>query len=148
MMSESAEESRGTADLSTLVSGLLSNPEAISKMGEIISKLGSGASENNPPPNADNLKNDEENKTQTDENTPLQEDVSPTFQKSDSNDVLLKLPQMLSKLSSVKPQDSIATKQQIALLLAIRPYLSEHRRELIDTFVKMNHLGAIFKNLT
>lgn len=148
MMSESAEESRGTADLSTLVSGLLSNPEAISKMGEIISKLGSGASENNPPPNADNLKNDEENKTQTDENTPPKEDSSPTFQKSDSNDVLLKLPQMLSKLSSVKPQDSIATKQQIALLLAIRPYLSEHRRELIDTFVKMNHLGAIFKNLT
>ena len=37
--------------------------------------------------------------------------------------------------------------KRIKLLLALRPYLSEHRREVIDYLIKMNTLGDALKNI-
>ncbi len=147
-MSENVENNSTNADLSSLIGGLLSNPDAISKMSNIISNLASPPSGNNSPPNDENAGIEEAQAETTDINNSTNEDLSPTFQNFDTVDILSKMPEILSKISAVKAENSLATKQQIALLLAIRPYLSEHRKELIDTFIKMNKLGAIFKNLT
>lgn len=147
-MSDNAEESRSTGDLSALIGGLLQNPEALSKMGEVLSRFTQSANSDSPPPNAENASNKDNNKPINDNNSASNGELSPTLNEFKVNDILSNLPSVFSKLSSTKDENFIANKQQIALLLAIRPYLSEHRKELIDTFVKMNHLGAIFKNLT
>jgi hypothetical protein len=147
-MTESMGEAQASTDISSLLGSLISNPEALSKIGEIISNATSTREGDNPPHSIKIESNLEDSSSQMEETSTINKGVSPTFQNPNSNDILLKLPQTLSKLSSEKGKNSIATKQQIALLLAIRPYLSEHRKELIDTFIKMNRLGAIFKNLT
>ena len=147
-MSNMPEESSGALDVSGLLGSLLSNPEAFSKMSNIISNLASSANSTNPPQSNDNNGVNEELADNIENNTTNSKEYSPTFQNQDVTDILPKIPEILSKISSVKAEDSIATKQQIALLLAIKPYLSEHRKEIIDTFIKMNKFGAIFKNLT
>ena len=147
-MSNMPEESSGALDVSGLLKSLLSNPEAFSKISNIISNLASSANSTNPPQNNDNNGINEELADNIENNTTNSKEYPPTFQNQDITNILPKIPEILSKISSVKAEDSIATKQQIALLLAIKPYLSEHRKELIDTFIKMNKFGAIFKNLT
>ena len=120
----------------------------MSTMGNIISNLSANQNDVTPPLN-DNFQGNNENSNENNENNIVNnEENSPTFQNFDPSDILSKIPNILSNFSSTKAEDSIATKQQIALLLAIRPYLSERRKELIDTFIKMSKLGAIFKNLT
>ena len=146
-MNENIENNTTNTDLSSLVSNLLSNPDAISKMSNIISNLSSNANSDNSPPNNENKESEEESKGNIENNRLNNEDSSPTFQNFNTESIISNLPNILSKLSSQKDENSLATKQQITLLLAIRPYLSEHRKELIDTFIKMNKLGAIFKNL-
>lgn len=37
--------------------------------------------------------------------------------------------------------------KRIRLLLALRPYLSDHRRDVVDYIIRMNDLGEIFKNI-
>ena len=147
-MSNMPEESRGALDVSGLLGSLLSNPEAFSKMSNILSNLTSSTNSINPPQSNDNNGVNEELADNIENNTTNSKEYSPTFQNQDVTNILPKIPEILSKISSVKAEDSVATKQQIALLLAIKPYLSEHRKELIDTFIKMNKFGAIFKNLT
>ena len=147
-MSESSHENNNLKDLSTLFSSLVSNPEIMSTMGNIISNLSANQNDVTPPLN-DNFQGNNENSNENNENNIVNnEENSPTFQNFDPSDILSKIPNILSNFSSTKAENSIATKQQIALLLAIRPYLSERRKELIDTFIKMSKLGAIFKNLT
>lgn len=147
-MADGTAEIKNNNDLSTLLGGLLSNPEMLSKISNLISVLGMPQSSDNSPQTTDN---ESTNSNINDNNESVlsnSEDISPTFQNSESNYILTKMPEILSKFSSSKDENSIATKEQIALLLAIKPYLSDRRKELIDTFVKMNRLGAIFKNLT
>lgn len=146
-MEEKQEKSGSTFDVSSLIGTLISNPDSLSKMSEILAKATSSMQSGESPPSEEISANSEADKTINDNFTQNSENSPPTFQNSDAGEIISKLPHILSKLSSVKAEDSIATKQQIALLLAIRPYLSDHRKELIDTFIKMNHLGAIFKNL-
>ena len=147
-MSESIQETNYPSDLSSLLGTLLSSPDTLSKMSNIISNLTSNANSNNSPPNENNSLDKEESESNSKDNTQNIENLSPTFQNSGTENILSKMPEILSKITSTKAENSLATKQQIALLLAIRPYLSDHRKELIDTFIKMNQLGSIFKSLT
>ena len=147
-MNENAEKETSKMDVSTLITNLLSNPETISKIGNIISNIGEATNEESSPLQYKNINNDDAFSTHQDRNTPNVNNLSPTSKNIDTSAILSKIPEILSNFSSEKPENSLANKQQIALLLAIRPYLSEHRQELIDTFIKMNRLGAIFKNLT
>ena len=145
------ENSMGTpisSDLSSLVSGLLSNPEALSKISNIISKLSENENSSNSPPSSNIPINNQEITEISEQEAPFDKDSSPTFQNFDINTILSKAPDILSKLSSTKIENSIADKHQIALLLAIRPYLSERRKELIDTFIKMNKFSSILMNLS
>ena len=148
MMSESIEETKNNTDLATILGGLMSNPELTSKMGEILSGLSSAKKDDNSPPSDENSSNNTTDKEET-MDVSQKDDISfPTFHNSDMGNILAKLPQIISNLSGEKDENSLASKQQIALLLAIRPYLSQRRQELIDTFIKMNRFGAIFKNLS
>ena len=147
-MSESIEENREKNDLSSLLINILSKPETLSKMGQIIANLNESQSSDNSPPKSENKGNNQPSEEKEREYLDENNGTAPTFNQNDSNDILSKLPEMLSKLSSQNQENLFANKQQIALLLAIRPYLSEHRKELIDTFIKMNRLGSIFNNLT
>lgn len=148
MMSENEEKGASAIDASTLISNLLSNPDAISKIGNIISKLSESSNDTYSPPKDENTIDDNNTSRQNESNNSNIEEFPPTLQNLDMSRVLSKLPAIISNFSSEKGENFFANKQQIALLLAIRPYLSKHRQELIDTFIKMNRLGAIFKNLT
>ena len=147
-MEENAEKGIRNLDLSSLLGAMLSNPEMLSKIGNIISKIGNTETSTNSPPTSNNAENIETVTTPNKENSNNFEASSPTFQNHNNENIVSKLPDILSKISSSNADISAENKQQIALLLAIRPYLSEHRKELIDTFIKMNRLGSIFKNLT
>lgn len=147
-MSENSEKDTQNPNLSSLITNLISNPEMISKMGDILSKIEINNNQGISPQEASNNNNCVNNSPQSPSINTENVISSPTLQSQDVGNILLKLPEFLSKISSSKSEDSVATKQQIALLLAIRPYLSDHRKELIDTFIKMNRLGSIFKNLT
>ena len=148
MMDEKAEKSTQSFDISSLIGTLLSNPETLSKIGNIISKIGDSENSASSPPSANYSSNI--NNLNNNINTFSEElkDLSPTFQNNENENIVSKLPDILSKITSSNSENSVENKQQIALLLAIRPYLSEHRKELIDIFIKMNRLGSIFKNLT
>ncbi len=146
-MSEGAEENKNTTDLSGLISGLISNPEALSKMSDIISKIGSNENGDNSPLETNISNNNQDTTDDKSDNATNIDDASPTFQNFDISNIISKIPNILSKMSSFKGEKSIADKQQITLLLAIRPYLSERRKELIDTFIKMNKLSSIFMSL-
>ena len=147
MMPENTDENKHATDLSSLLSTIISNPDAMTKINQTISKFiqepnstSSSQSEENPA---------NENKTDINDtmtNTEDEMDLS-TSSSPEITNVLLKLPSIIGNLSSSSNEGSLADKQQIALLLAIRPYLSPHRRELIDTFIKMNKFSAIFMSL-
>ncbi len=147
-MAQDVENNNKSPDVSTLLATVLSNPEALSKMGEIIAKSTRELNGENPPQTEDNLRNIDNNAESSGDNTDIQKDASPTFQNLINPEVISKLPDILSLLSSQKAPSSEQSRQQAALLLAIRPYLSEHRRELIDTFIKLDRLWDILKKLT
>lgn len=148
MMDEKAEKSPQSFDVSSLIGTLFSNPEALSKIGNIISKIGESENNTNPPQSINYLDNNADNNENNSNYSEQTNTSSPTFQNIEHENIVSKLPDILSKITSSTAENSVENKQQIALLLAIRPYLSEHRKELIDTFIKMNRLGSIFKNLT
>lgn len=109
------------SDLSAMLGSLLQDPDALSRVSGIISQY-TGA---------------ENSSTEQAQSTPEAEptQVAPK----------LPLPDLLSMLHASAPSQN---KEQTALLLAIKPYLSEHRRELIDGFIKMSRLTDILKKLT
>ena len=147
-MNENLDPSRVTNDLSGLISGILSNPDTLSKMTDIISKLGLNTSGANSPLEVQKINENTNNEVNPSEEDVLLSANSTTSNNFEANNIISKMPDILSKISSIKGENSIIDKKQIALLLAIRPYLSEHRKELIDTFIKMDKIGAVFKNLT
>lgn len=147
-MSEAADSRASGFDFSALISNLISNPETLSKIGDIVSKIGVGESSSTPPLSNSNTVNSSSISTTISNISEYNENTPPTFQKEDNENFATKLPEILNKITESNQENSTENKQQIALLLAIRPYLSDHRKELIDTFIKMNRLGSIFKNLT
>ena len=134
-------------DASSLLSALLSSPESLSKIGEIIAERTKDENRDfSPPnqqlsPNASNISNntneipnDLKNAFTTKENT--NEDNAPENSLN-----------FLSFLSSEKLNFPTIKDEQIALLSAIRPYLSEHRREVIDAFIKISKIAKIFSSI-
>lgn len=136
------------SNITEMLGQLLSKPETIEKIGDIVSRYAKNDNGLSSPPSSENAENN--NTAPTNAPTSLKEirDSSPTNSTSENLDFLKILPAFSSLLSPKNPEISAASNQQKALLLAIRPYLSERRRELIDTFITFNKLSEIFKNLT
>lgn len=146
-MSENTEETTRATEPSDALSALLRNPESLSKVGEILSRFTSGDNSENPPLNEQNSSPNGQIESTNDENNMGVQDSTPTLQNFSNGDITSRLPEILSLLSSSKGEISHFNRQQTALLLAIKPYLSEHRRQLIDGFIQMNRFGEILKKL-
>ena len=95
---------------------------------------------NNPPLNSEI----DENSANIDENSAKEREASPTFKKDNIGELSGAIPGILSLLPKNLPS---ADPRQTALLLAIKPYLSQKRAELIDGFLKFEQIGSLLKNL-
>lgn len=147
-MSDSTPIQEQSQDTSNLISSLLSNPESLSKINEIIKKHTSSANRDNSPLvndyndiSSEDTENIGKNGVNNDNNSPTSQNQ--TSQESNQNPLGI-----FSFLSSKKLESLTFKDEQITLLLAIRPYLSEHRKELIDSFINFNKITKIFKNLS
>lgn len=129
------------------LNAMLQDSDSISKIGSIISKYIGEENPNIPPLSAESSpKENDQTSTLESESSDIN-NSSPTFQNGISPEILSALPRLISLFSSSKSGISTSEKQQINLLLAIKPYLSEHRRELIDSYIKMSQFSEIFKKL-
>lgn len=147
-MTDKQDDKAHSPDVSSILSSILSNPEAITKIKESISKYAQEPSGENSPPGEISEDNNKEIGKENNDVETNNDGSSPTFQNFQGLDISQKLPELLSALGSLGGgKGSLINKQQSALLLAIRPYLSEHRRGMIDTFLSMSQIGEIFKKL-
>ncbi|MGM9631577.1 MAG: hypothetical protein ACI3XL_00590 [Eubacteriales bacterium] len=147
-MEEITDEKRSADDSLGVLTTLLSNPDILSKMGDIIAKH---TGEENAENRADGVPNTENSAISTD-NSDGNKESSPTYANAPNDALTSLLPGLLGALGKQgAPHGSghkSSNKEQTALLLAIRPYLSDHRREIVDTFIKMSKLMELLKNFT
>lgn len=132
-----------TPDLSSILGELLSNKELMDKIGEI-------AGNSKPQENTNT-----EGTTSPTSATPADSTNAPQT----SIDSLLSNPDIMSKLpeviSVIKPlmsgkaeeKSHPAFDKRLALLIALKPYLSPKRCEAIDYITKMSKLSETFKGL-
>lgn len=147
-MSESLSVQEPSTDLATLFSSLLSSPDSLSKISEIINKHTNIENRDNSPQENDLSINNTDNSSTITPNPNISEGAFPTS-KENRNDNPSENPLGFLSLLSSEKLSSLSLKQdQINLLLAVRPYLSEHRRELIDGFIKFSKIAGIFKNFS
>lgn len=147
-MEESNEKAPPEAGAQNLLTTLLSSPESLSKIGQIISNFTDKQSRDNSPPSKENQPDDNKIDSNSNENLENGEVSSPLGENSVAASATSDLPDFLSLLRGQKSEDFRENKQQIALLLAIRPYLSENRRQLIDSFIQFSKLSEILKKLS
>ena len=125
-----------TPDLSTVLGELLSNKELMDKIGEIAGNI----------------------KPQTDtvaEPAPASSTSSPTVSIDgllSNSDIMSKLPEMISVIKPLmsgnsEEKSSQAFDKRLALLVALKPYLSPKRCEAIDYIAKMSKLSETFKGM-
>ena len=146
-----------------LLTGLLSDPQALDRISAIIRDATEPASNENTP--------QQEEKSAQRSDLPVHDPdstraVSASAMPSDGLAAILsdpamleKLPQMIAvmkpllgalsvppqKTGSVPPSDPTACRNN--LLLALKPFLSPHRRDAIDTILRISQLGNVFSQL-
>lgn len=146
-MEENNEKASPDTGTPNLLSTLISNPESLSKIGQIISNFTDKQNGGNSPQNEENQVEDNKINGDMSENSEGSEKNAPLEENSAGASSSSALPDFLSLLTSQKSDSFQQNKQQIALLLAIRPYLSENRRQLIDSFIQFSKLSEILKKL-
>ena len=146
-MSENTESTSPQFDISSLVSTLLSNPDTISKLGDILSKFTPNENGANSPLNS-NFDNENNKNDESFENLASNDAISsPTEQETSNPNLNLDFSKISSFLSGIALPQKHKINNQITLLLAIKPYLSPRRKELIDSFIKISNFGEIFKSI-
>ena len=146
-MSEANPNSSSAQNVSSIISSLLASPETLSKISDVISKYTSTQNDGNPPPEAQNSEELEELIDNTDEKYSDSYNNAPTEQVFKNGDFPFDFTKIVSLFGSGIDGQKPQNKEQIALLLAIRPYLSPRRKELIDSFVKFSRLGAFLTTI-
>ena len=144
-MSESTSQS---PDVATLLASMMSSPESLSKIGEIISKHTNREEWDSAPQVMGESTTSVGNDGEFNRSSTTFEDNRPTDQNSKNESQGDNPLNFLSFFASEKFTSLALKDEQIALLLAMRPYLSKHRRELIDGFIKLQKIAGIFKNLS
>lgn len=142
-MSEASQNSNPSPEIAGLLSSLLSNPEALSKISGILSKYTSEENSNNPPQSTQNIEDLARTRTESDANGIENPTESPTEQVFKNSENTFDFSKIASLFGGEFYAKKSQNKEQIALLLAIRPYLSPRRKELIDTFIKFSRFGVI-----
>ncbi len=66
-------------------------------------------------------------------------------------ELMAKLPEIMSTLKGIKSEENYekkdSDKNRLALLRAIKPYLSPERREMIDYLILISNIAPMLKNL-
>lgn len=128
------DSSSSLSNLSDILAGLTSNPELMEKISGIVGGASTPQDTTSSQPNAnigDVLANP---------------------------DLMAKLPEVMAvlrpmlnnqpeKASPPKNSTSDAAGRRIALLCALKPYLSHRRCEAIDYFTRMSKMGDLIKNI-
>jgi hypothetical protein len=125
---------------------LLSNKELLARLSDIAKDLKSSAGDATGSP-AQETSATPKNEASDPSPAPTAEGLSAAL----SDPVLMaKLPEVVAALASVsgaeRPKKAPHDKRT-ALLLALRPYLSESRCEAIDYITRIGKLGDVLKNL-
>lgn len=157
------EEYKRDGNDSSLLSGglerLLSNPDLLRRVGEIVNSVG-GSTSNDGRPREDGLQKDERNaslsgQTKNSGLSPGSDGLSSLL----SNPALMaELPRMMAMLkpmlSSLSPSpqglregEKSPSECRDNLLLSLKPFLSEPRREAVDSILRIAKLGALLGQL-
>ena len=147
-MNENDEKTGSSTNPTDIISAILSNPETISKLSGILSKFTSSENSTNPPPSSALELNTDTKSPNNSEFIDSNEDASPTVQTPNNSNSSLDFTKIAPLFSMLKVPPNAKNNQQIALLLAIKPYLSSRRKELIDSFIQITKFSEIFKNFT
>lgn len=147
-MAESENNSGGGLDLSML-SGLLSDPEVMSKVTGVLSSLStSGGKEETPAA-----------PTSTPTSAPPASDdiSSKLLSVMENKEIMSKLPDVMAAMGPLLSGGGggkggggkkSECDKRTALLLALKPYMSPRRREAIDYIIRLNKLGDVIKTIT
>lgn len=114
-------ENEQALDLSAMLNSVLQNPEQMAQLQEMAAALGLGT----PSP------------TNTQSDSPAAEAAPPTTAAQADLSSLLPMLKTTGGHKKAKPD------QRTALLMALRPYLSDSRREMVDAIVNFSRLGSM-----
>lgn len=147
-MDEANEKSHPMQTHTELLSALLSNPDSLSKLSAILSKFTSGENGAVSPPRSNLDKNADNEQDNYDGNANDIENISPTEPTKSTIDSSMDFSKIITILSTISHPQKPQNNRQIALLLAIKPYLSTRRKDLIDSFIQITNFSEIFKNFS
>lgn len=124
--------------LSDAISAVMADPSIIQSALEALKKSGIGGAQSEPPPapKTEAVSEGQESTTVSASHT------------GDASELIRTLSPMLSMLSSPPTQSQSESKgadRRSALLVALRPYLSESRREAIDYIIKISQVSDLIK---
>ena len=144
---ENTEASVSSPELAGMLGNLLGNAELMSMIRKIAdsstNSTGTALKEESPSPNSSS----EARPTSAQPTSSGLPDIGSLLS---SPELMSKLPEVLEAIKPLvntgKPH-SDAPDKRLALLCALKPYMSEHRREAIDYITKINKLGGLFNNL-
>ena len=146
-MSEDNIERGRSGDAASVLSSILSNPDALSKMSEIIAKHTNKENRDNSPPSEDIRDEIPDSSSNFEENAGGVQKDSTTSQIEKKQENTSNSRDILSLFSSLGDNKDHSNDKQTALLLAIRPYLSTRRQELLDTMMRMGKISKIFMDI-
>ena len=147
-MDEANEKSHPMQTHTELLSALLSNPDSLSKLSAILSKFTSEENGTVSPPKSNLDKIMDNAQDNHDQNIDDIENISPTEPTKSTIDSSMDFSKIITILSTISHPQKPQNNRQIALLLAIKPYLSARRKDLIDSFIQITNFSEIFKNFS
>lgn len=160
-MNAGRDEKGAEGGFGGLVETLLKNPELLTKISGMLSGLnnpGSSPGQDAPAADGDTEGNPVSHKP---------DDISKKFASLlENRELMSMLPGILSGLKPPASSDSLpagaghgggphhghhgkaGADKKVALMCALKPYMSGRRREMIDYLIRINKLGDIFQTLT
>lgn len=127
---------------------LLSDPETLVKMIGAAKKLNLFSQAQNDVPDGVEDKDDVSLPDKKEEKINVEKKKDA---KSVESELSEKLPDIVSAVKLLGAGNGGKQKhvddKRIRLLLALRPYLSDHRRDVVDYIIRMNDLGEMIKNI-
>ena len=139
-MAEHPTEDTVRPSLSDAINALMADPTVLQGAFEALKKSGIGAPTATEPTQGSSEVNEEK-----------EEVKASSLPSSDAGELIRTLSPMLSMLSSRPNPQSGGGKdadRRAALLIALRPYLSESRQEAIDHIVKISQVSDLIKRST
>lgn len=136
MDSEIGTERGNGQDALSLVSTLLADPATVERLVRALS-VGGGA---------EKVENSDGESVESDEKT-VEKAAPPPIASAEMADTLGRLSEMISSITAPRTGGGSGGGKHTALLLAIKPYLSQRRGELIDDIIRLSSLGDLLGGL-